>query len=182
MTNNIFDTIKLVDGSLTNGDIQILHKLSKDVPENGVIVEIGCYYGKSSCLIFLSKHESVKMYSIDNFSGTERDQSSDQYEKMVKNMVAFNFYPRLIHGTSECANLFENNSIDLLFIDGCHQYDWVLKDITNFLHKMKSPSVMCGHDWQTYQDVNKAVRQVFNNNKIITNLSSGSSIWQVSMQ
>ena len=81
---------------------------------------------------------------------------------MVRNMTAWNFYPRIIHGPSEKAHaMFDPLSIDLLFIDGWHTYDAVYRDIENFYVKMKPKSIMAGHDYYNYEDVRKAVGQFF---------------------
>jgi len=169
-----------IKGSLTIKDMVIIEERAREVKENGFIVEIGCYYGKSSSIIFLSKKESVIFYTIDSFTGTEVDKNKEQYEIMIQNMVNFNFYPRIIYSSSQKAYyLFEDKSIDLLFIDGWHLEESVLSDIGNFLPKMKKGSIMMGHDWETYKSVNNAVLHFFNKDRIKTNLQIGSSIWEV---
>ena len=44
-------------------------------------------------------------------------------------------------------NVIENNSIDLIFIDGNHTYKYVLDDLENYYPKLKKTGIMCGDDF-----------------------------------
>lgn len=175
---------KSIHGSLTEGDISIILDFSSKVKENGLIVEIGCYYGKSSSLFYWSKDSSVDFYTIDSFTGTEVDKSPDQYRTMIDNMSNNHFYPKIIFSDSSKASyIFNDNSVDLLFIDGGHNEETVTADIRSFLPKMKKGSgIMFGHDWGTYEGVSKSVWKFFKPGEIKTNLSKGSSIWEARIQ
>ena len=179
--NKEIEKAKKVKGSMLDGDLLVLFNLTKDVPENGLIVEIGCYYGKSTSLLYYSKKESVILFTIDTFTGTERDQSKNQYCRMINNMVLYEFYPRIIYGSSRigAANLFKEDSIDLLFIDGWHTKDEVMTDIGSFLDKVKDGAVICGHDWTTYEGVRQGVLSFWDRSKIKTYESEKSSIWSI---
>ena len=62
---------------------------------------------------------------------------------------------------------YENESLDMVFIDGNHSYDEVIMDINYWLPKVKQNGILAGHD---YTDENSAVRDavdsIFPKNKI----------------
>ena len=75
------------------------------------------------------------------------------------------------HGTDLCwiedfsltaASEIPDNSLDYIYIDGNHEYEYVKSDISTYLPKMKKGSIMAGHDFgRENNGVEKAVREVF---------------------
>src|SRR6266496_4362330 len=43
---------------------------------------------------------------------------------------------------------FNDNSLDFVFIDGNHSYDYVLEDITEWTKKVKPGGIIAGHDYK----------------------------------
>ena len=65
------DRVESVDGLLCPGEEQFLYHWAAQMPEDGVIVEIGSYLGRSSsCLGFACLGTKRKVYCIDPW-GTE---------------------------------------------------------------------------------------------------------------
>jgi hypothetical protein len=61
---------------------------------------------------------------------------------------------------SKCAvDKFENESLDLVYIDGDHRFECVMIDILLWLPKIKIGGYICGHDY-TDQYVGMAVRKL----------------------
>jgi hypothetical protein len=58
------------------------------------------------------------------------------------------------------AALYEDNSLDFVFIDAAHDYDSVRKDISAWFPKIKNEGVIAGHDYDC-PDVRKAVTEFF---------------------
>lgn len=52
---------------------------------------------------------------------------------------------------------FDNNSIDFVYIDGNHNYEFVLADLTSWYHKVKKGGIILGHDFMGRPGVAKAV-------------------------
>jgi predicted O-methyltransferase YrrM len=48
----------------------------------------------------------------------------------------------------EVAKRVTDNTIDFVFIDGNHEYDYVLQDITEWTKKVKFGGIVCGHDYK----------------------------------
>lgn len=47
--------------------------------------------------------------------------------------------------------------LDLVFIDGCHDYAYVQKDTTNALQSLRPGGLIVWHDYGMYEDVSRVV-------------------------
>ena len=56
----------------------------------------------------------------------------------------------------EASKLYENESLDFVFIDACHEYSCVKEDIIAWYPKIKKGGVLAGHDINA-EEVRKAV-------------------------
>jgi len=72
MTNGIYtrptismDQIKALDGQLKPADVDRLHWLGEQVPDNGTVVEIGSYKGKSTAAILSGMPDTARLVAID---------------------------------------------------------------------------------------------------------------------
>jgi hypothetical protein len=124
-------------------------------------VEIGAYLGKSTCYMaekIILSGKDIKFNVIDNWSGHPSDialaeeikKFGDIYSIFLQNMRM----ARVAHklnviraDSSESADLFLGSSLDFVFIDAAHDYNSVKRDITAWLPKMKSRSILAGHDY-----------------------------------
>ena len=90
-------------------------------------------------------------------------QAIDTNIKLFYNQTIKEKYgPRLIplQGLSEhIADQIPNNSVDLVFIDANHNYEFVKKDILKYKSKLKPGGILCGHDID-YPGVNRAVNEL----------------------
>jgi glycosyltransferase involved in cell wall biosynthesis/predicted O-methyltransferase YrrM len=117
------------------------------------IVELGTYLGGS----FFSFCQSVKdsnlpttCVAIDTWQG---DLHSGFYSEdiflrvsMIRNMYYSNICELIRSTFDEALHLFEEESIDLLHIDGYHTYEAVKHDYTTWLPKLKKEGVVLFHD------------------------------------
>src|SRR5581483_11390753 len=61
----------------------------------------------------------------------------------------------------EAAKLYEDKSLDFVFIDAKHDYDSVRKDIAAWRPKIMVGGLICGHDYSAaYQGLMRAVNEV----------------------
>lgn len=120
-----------------------------------VIVELGSHYG-CSAFTFLQAIKDynlqTKFYAIDTWAGdkyTENDYVENIYEeyKRVQTVCFAHQNKEMMRMTfDEAVGFFEDNSIDLLHIDGSHIYDDVKHDFELWKDKVKKDGVIFLHD------------------------------------
>ena len=122
-----------VPGWLTDEEGEALYELARSCTGRGVIVEIGSWKGKSTiCLGLGSKAgESVRIYAIDPHAGYRfGDFKTNMEHAGITELV------RPIASLSQsAADIFEE-PIELLFVDGSHEYDLVLEDFEKWVPKV----------------------------------------------
>jgi predicted O-methyltransferase YrrM len=148
------------------------------VPDGGVFVELGAYKGKSTSFIVTeinNRGRDIKFYTIDTFEGDSGSNDEKEVEA-YRNVVVSNMYEEFSKNTEhlkelfnvivgksdESAKFFEDNSIDVIFIDAGHSYESVKRDIKSWLPKMKDGGIMSGHDYNSWDGVRIAVDEKFN--------------------
>lgn len=140
--------------------------LIKEIPNKGKMIEIGTFTGEST-VIFGDHFKEV--IGIDPMLEDYDDQ--DPTSRFNFNEVLHMFNERtknhknisLVQKTSDDAvNDFTDESFDFIYIDGIHQYENVLRDIKNYLPKVKKGGVIGGHDLgPTWVGIEKAVNEIF---------------------
>ena len=57
---------------------------------------------------------------------------------------------------------FNDNSLDFIFIDACHDYECVKEDLHTWYPKLKKDGIIAGHDYYDgHVGVEKAVNEFF---------------------
>lgn len=117
-------------------------------------VEVGTDHGGYARDI-CSRFPEVKLYTIDPWTAyTEGDEVKSQAEvdqiyEEAKALLAPFPNCEIIRKTSmEAVKDFAPESIDFVFIDGNHEYEYVLEDITEWSKIVRSGGIVCGHDYK----------------------------------
>jgi len=114
------------------------------------MVEVGVRRGGTTFHL-LDKFPNLVIYGIDI-------DISQFYNDTVKEKYGTRLIP--IQGFSEIvADQIPNNSVDLVFIDGNHSYEYVYKDIVKYSPKLRPTGLLTGHDID-YPGVNRAVKEL----------------------
>ena len=165
-----------IQGWIHNHELNFLYENVKQLKEGSNVVEIGCWKGKSSHAIASGIRDSNKKMNltcIDTFKGAvtnptqiQRAIEDNPLEEFKKNMK--NFEINILAITSKKASdMFEDNSIDFLFLDSDHSYEYVIMDLKLWWSKIKQDGILCGHDYKEgYKGVKRAVDEFFIKNKI----------------
>lgn len=145
---------------------KVYDRIAAEMPEGGRFVEIGVLQGKS--LLYIAKKLlpiNATAVGVDVF-GTKTTWETNNVpdkivskawvEDMLRAEKVKNF--ELIEADSaEAATRFKDESIDAVFIDGCHNYEWVTKDLENYYPKVKTGGIVAGHDYAEGSDVQRAL-------------------------
>jgi predicted O-methyltransferase YrrM len=130
-------------GWLTHEEGETLYRLAKACTGSGVIVEIGSWRGKSTtCLGLGSKAgNQVPVFAIDPHS----EHTFGDFEKNMEAAGITDLVTPMPGRSQELAEGFDR-PIELLFIDGAHQYDLVLEDFERWVPKVVEGGVVAMHD------------------------------------
>lgn len=167
-------------------DIIIFYEeVTKFLPRNAKCVEVGCFEGRS--LLFLAEELARQGKVHAHVTGIDPGLSNDgsyesgylqRFEENVSH-IALKVEVSLIREASPQASArFENESLDMVFIDGCHDYGAVKIDIMAWLRKVKVGGVLAGHDFapeKPMSGVTKAVRLLVPDARV----KMGGSVWYV---
>jgi predicted O-methyltransferase YrrM len=153
-------------------------ELLDNVPEGGVFVELGAYKGKSTSFIVTeinNQNRNIQFHTIDTFEGDSGSNDEEEIEAYRKVNVSKMFdefsentkhlkehFNVIVGKSDESSKFFEDNSVDVIFIDAGHSYDAVIRDIKSWLPKIKDGGIMSGHDYINWSGVNTAVNEIFN--------------------
>jgi hypothetical protein len=117
------------------------------------LVELGTHYGESYfgfCQSVVESGIQCTCYAIDTWKG---DEHAGLYgEEVFEDVRAYNdrtyaSFSNLLRMTfDEAVGQFEDNSIDLLHIDGLHTYDAVAHDFRGWFPKIRPGGVLLLHD------------------------------------
>lgn len=119
------------------------------------IVELGSYYGCSAFTFLQAIKDHClrsEFYAVDTWEGdsfTEHDYSEDiygAYKKIQDNCFANQATKMLRMTFDQSREYFEEHSIDLLHIDGSHNYEDVKHDFSNWIEKVKLDGAIFFHD------------------------------------
>lgn len=144
--------------------IEYMNKSDRFNPET--MIEIGSYVGESTA-IFANYFK--KVISIDPFINDydvndlvcEHADFDIVYQQFLSNMSKFNNIQHIRKLSSEAVSSFALESVDFVYIDGCHTYDQVKEDIINYLPVVKKGGFIGGHDYTgNWPQVVKAVNDV----------------------
>lgn len=153
-------------------------------PDRSHFVEVGCWKGRSSAYLAVEIAKSgknIKFDCIDTWQGSEEhiDPNSFYYSKELANDKDWLYYEFLKNvspardfinpirmASLDASKLYEDRSLDFVFIDAAHDYTNVYRDILSWYPKVKVGGIISGHDYTTYDGVKCAVDDYFKGKKI----------------
>ena len=152
--NEVRKLTEKVEGWLTEYEGELLYDLARNCTGKGVIVEIGSWKGKST--IWLAngskKAKKIKVYAIDPHTGSSEHRRMLgevwTYEEFKRNIEEANVSDIVVpvQATSaEAANMLDF-PVELIFIDGSHEYELVKLDFQSWFPKVAVGGIMAFHD------------------------------------
>ena len=141
------------------------------VPEDGKIVEIGSFLGRSTHYLATSllnaNKLNVTIYCVDTFAGSSEHANLNlpkDFSQIFRDNLEYYINRDMVipmQGRSDDTKIlevFEEASIDYIMVDGAHEYEPVIDDIQNWWPKLKPNGVMFGDDYNL-ASVSQAVKK-----------------------
>ena len=141
--NEVKKIVEKVDGWLEDEEGELLYRLAKNCLGKGRIVEIGSWKGKST--IWLAKGSKVgnkvKVYAIDPHVGA----TFEEFKKNISNSQTDDIVIPIVKTSEEVAKDF-NEPVELIFVDGSHEYETVKLDFELWVPKLIYGGTIAFHD------------------------------------
>lgn len=161
-----------IKGMLNEKEGQLLYDLAKNSPRDSIIVEIGSWMGKSTLWLLAGSQagNKIRVYSIDHHIGDDEIHRHYgkiwTYNKFKENIQKSGFWHLILPlvMTSKEASQIIDESISLLFIDGCHEYESVLEDYNLWYPKIITEGIIAFHDYRPEIPEYKGLRKVVDEN------------------
>ena len=131
-------------------------------------VEVGSFLGKSACYLaveIINQNKNIKVDCVDIYTNESLDYFNlyfnpnsknssvcvdidESYKKFLINITPVQSIVNPIRlPSTEASKLYADNSLDFVFIDANHSYEFVKDDINAWYPKVKKGGILAGHDY-----------------------------------
>lgn len=167
-----------IPGWMPEAELKILERLARTIPEEGAILEVGPFCGRSSWCWAKSAHPSVQVYCIDIWDPVEHPftpparQSDDEavgedFGRSDHEQGEWGTLENFLHYTRDCPNIqsirghspqdflnWPKDNLDLVFLDGLHHNPGFHADVSHWFDRLRPGGLLCGDDCaRTHPDV-----------------------------
>jgi hypothetical protein len=151
----------------------LYQEMVEKFPIGSHFVEVGSWKGKSSafmCVEIMNSEKQIKFDCVDTWEGSVEHKNNSElpnlYQIFKENMKPFEgYYNDLKMKSMEAVKLYEDESLDFVFIDASHEYEDVKDDISHWLPKVKKGGIIAGHDYG-FPEIKKAVNEILGSDSI----------------
>jgi len=189
-----------IPGHMFESELKIIESWARSIPKNGVVVEVGSFFGRSAVCWAMSADPSVKIYCGDVFieKFTTGPAPVPMFGELAGNPLPNTTYyqwndfkenvkdfPNVVPMRGICPQgiSYPGEAIDIFFLDAAHTNpsDW--DNIIYFSQFLKPNSMICGHDYyHPFPDVIENVKRLealYDTKATIYN--SGGSLWSINI-
>jgi hypothetical protein len=166
-----------LDCNQITGLIGMINSITKIKPQISTLVEIGSHLGESTT-IFLAYEQIKKMYCIDPWN--QNPIYEQTFDTRLKPFIESGKCIKLKEFSKEGSEKFLDNSIDMLYIDGNHEYEYVKLDIDTWYPKITNKGILSGHDYtDAHPGTKLAIDEFVNKKKLELYVFSDSSWYTI---
>ncbi len=152
IADHVAALVARVDGWLSEPQGRALFEAAAGTTGRGAIVEIGSWKGRSTIWLAAgAKLAGRRVVAIDPHVNSREDRDATtvaDFRKNIEQAGLSDIVEPLIMSSADAAALFEG-PVELLFIDGDHSYDAVLRDAELWLPKLTEGATVMFHDVST---------------------------------
>lgn len=167
------------DISQLNGLLNLIEYIFDQNPNASHWVEIGSLYGESSSIIlgfnkvkilhcidswtFCPNYNAANIIFTDQNKSADFSPGKDIFYNRLKNYIESKRCVPIQSDSISASEFYQDNSIDVIYIDADHSYEAVKSDLQTWFPKIKSGGFICGHDFHVdggaWPGVTKAVNE-----------------------
>ena len=144
-----------VDGPIQpqNSVMGLYEMIQKHFKEDFEMVELGSFQGTSTRFFSLFVN---KLYSVDIYDYhvpptgriPEMDKMFVEAEQIfLERTKGYDNIIKIKKSSVDAAKEFEDGSLDCVYVDAEHLYDYIRADIQAWKDKIKDGGILCGHDF-----------------------------------
>jgi predicted O-methyltransferase YrrM len=147
--------LKEIEGFLTIKEACTLYELARKCSGRGVIIEIGSFKGRSTISLGLGsrKGKNIKIYAIDPHTGTRKKRklsknriwTLDVFKKNISEAGLDDIILPIVKTSISASEDFKQ-PVELIFLDGDHDYDLVKADFELWFPKLVNGGYIAIHD------------------------------------
>lgn len=159
-----------IEGWLTPKEGKLLFTLAKQI-KYGNVVEIGSWKGKSTYYLAcgLIQGSGRKVCCVDHHTGSNEQRARNDgpintLNEFTENMRKYNVGHKTqiyVMDSIEASKEIEDN-IDLIFIDGSHEYEDVKNDFKLWWPRLNQNGIMAFHDSISKPGVSRLIEEIIN--------------------
>src|SRR5690606_4406656 len=148
-----------IEGWLSTDQAERLWKAAVPLTEGARLVEIGSFRGRSAVILATAAGPGTNLVAIDPHAGNDRgdlrgegetqeEEAEIDHKAFNANLEAAGVRDRVHHIRKFSHDAIDDvpDAIDLLYVDGAHQYEPAVGDIRAFGAKVKPGGTMLVHD------------------------------------
>lgn len=174
-----------MDGWLTDNEGEFLYNAAKNCRGRGVIVEIGSWKGKST--VWLAKGSkagnNVKVYAIDPHTGFSEHKRGGrrvwtfaEFKQNIRRANVEDAVVPIIRTSEDAAHDWKEKPVELLWIDGAHDYEIVKLDFDLWSPYLIEGGSIAFHDTIGWPGPGKVVKDEIYNSHHFANVGFIDSI------
>ncbi|MHA1310894.1 MAG: class I SAM-dependent methyltransferase [Candidatus Helarchaeota archaeon] len=153
--NDLLKSTSSIKGWLLDKEAIFLYNTAKSCTGKGVIVEIGSWHGKST--IWLGKGsvagKNIKVYAIDPHTGSSEHKdwygkvwTFEIFKKNISKYKLDNIVVPIVKTSQKAAKEWDGKKIEFLWIDGAHEFKYVLLDYKLWEPFLVNSGIIAFHD------------------------------------
>lgn len=181
---SIFNSTEGVCDSPDRSELCMLTKLLIDLPD-GDIVEIGCWRGRTTCILSKFKKSSHNLFVVDNFESengldykpNSKPNNLNKFHKTIDSHNLQNTFTLIDSDSTKIqwSSYLKKRSIKLIFYDGDSSFINMKKTILNMIPYMHTECKIIFHD-ASWRDTQTMINHLCNKYKF--NIKTYMNIWE----
>lgn len=142
--------------------LAVLQYLAANIPENGIVVEVGCLFGRSAFTWATSSPPDARIFCVDVWDGSQFPAYSGFSSKRGQNLgqrkntiEEFKKNVNLCHEKITCLqeksplSEWKSGPIDIIYLDADHSDEGFRNDLEFWSMHLKRDGILCGDDFSS---------------------------------